>query len=210
MGENADIVRRAFDAFSRKSGKYDVDETRARWGRLAASPPRWIGIGTLIYEARKADPCFPKHKPASDPGNEPEQEDATAAPEDDRVQINLQRTDTLRSEGPLRAAMIWKGIGAGERYAPEFAEVFPAAFRDIAVQPSWLTSDVLALARGIYDERAFGRMPILADALQDAGCDRDDILSHCRATHWEHVRGCWVIDLLLGRPWREPQPTGQG
>jgi hypothetical protein len=79
----------------------------------------------------------------------------------------------------------------------------PLPFRDTAVQPSWLTSDVLALARGIYEEKAFDRMPFLADALQDAGCDNDEMLNHCRAEGWEHVRGCWVIDLLLGRPWRE-------
>jgi hypothetical protein len=55
----------------------------------------------------------------------------------------------------------------------------------------------------MYDSRDFSAMPILADALQDAGCDNTDILSHCRVEGWEHVRGCWVIDLLLGRPWRE-------
>jgi hypothetical protein len=79
----------------------------------------------------------------------------------------------------------------------------PLPFRDIAVAPSWLTADVRLLAKGIYDAKAFDRMPILADALQDAGCDSPDILDHCRAANWEHVRGCWVIDLLLGRPWRE-------
>jgi hypothetical protein len=83
-------------------------------------------------------------------------------------------------------------------------EIFgPLPFRDIAAEPSWLTSDVLALARGIETEKAFDRMPILADALQDAGCTSDDVLNHCRAVGWEHGRGCWVVDLLLGRPWRE-------
>jgi hypothetical protein len=81
----------------------------------------------------------------------------------------------------------------------------PLPFRDVAVNPLWLTSDVLALTRGIYDEKAFDRMPILADALQDAGCDNAEMLTHCRAEGWEHVRGCWVIDLLLGRPWKEPR-----
>jgi hypothetical protein len=71
-------------------------------------------------------------------------------------------------------------------------------FRPIARDPSWLTSDVLLLARGIYDEKAFDRMPILADALQDAGCENVDVLSHCRDSG-EHVRGCWVVDLLLGK-----------
>jgi hypothetical protein len=64
--------------------------------------------------------------------------------------------------------------------------------------PTWLSSDVVALARGIYDERAFDRMPILADALQDAGYDNTDILTHCRGPG-PHVRGCWVVDLVLGR-----------
>ena len=64
--------------------------------------------------------------------------------------------------------------------------------------PAWLTSTVLALAKGIYEERAFDRMPILADALQDAGCDSADILDHCRGPG-PHVRGCWVVDLVLGK-----------
>jgi hypothetical protein len=64
--------------------------------------------------------------------------------------------------------------------------------------PEWLTSTVVALARGIYDDRAFDRMPILADALQDAGCDNADMLNHCRC-NGPHVRGCWVVDLLLGK-----------
>jgi hypothetical protein len=67
------------------------------------------------------------------------------------------------------------------------------------IDPAWRTSDVMLLANGIYAERAFDRMPILADALQDAGCTSDDILSHCRDTKLAHVRGCWVIDLVLGK-----------
>lgn len=70
-------------------------------------------------------------------------------------------------------------------------------FRKAKLDPAWLTSDVCALARGIYDEKAFDRMPILADALQDAGCENDDVLSHCRDAKQTHVRGCWVVDLLL-------------
>jgi len=76
--------------------------------------------------------------------------------------------------------------------------VFGNPFRPITLNPSWLTSTVFALAQGIYADRAFDRMPILADALQDAGCDNDDILNHCREQR-EHVRGCWAIDLLLAK-----------
>jgi hypothetical protein len=71
-------------------------------------------------------------------------------------------------------------------------------FRHVTLHTSWLTSTVVALATGIYAERAFDRMPILADALQDAGCDNDEILNHCRGKG-VHVRGCWVLDRLLGK-----------
>jgi len=64
--------------------------------------------------------------------------------------------------------------------------------------PEWLTSTVVALARGVYEDRGFDRLPILADALQDAGCENEDILTHCRG-EGPHVRGCWVVDLLLGK-----------
>jgi hypothetical protein len=75
--------------------------------------------------------------------------------------------------------------------------LIPNPFRPVSLAPAWFTSDVLALARGIYDDRAFDRMPILADALQDAGCTNDDVLNHCRDAQQVHVRGCWVVDLLL-------------
>jgi hypothetical protein len=77
-------------------------------------------------------------------------------------------------------------------------DIFGNPFRPIAFDPSWHTSTVVALATGIYEEKAFDRMPILADALQDAGCDNEEILQHCRGEN-VHVRGCFVVDLLLGR-----------
>jgi hypothetical protein len=70
-------------------------------------------------------------------------------------------------------------------------------YRRARINPRWLTSTVVALAEGIYVDRAFDRLPILADALQDAGCDSADILAHCRSDG-PHVRGCWVVDLILG------------
>jgi hypothetical protein len=78
-------------------------------------------------------------------------------------------------------------------------DIFGNPFRPVGFDPAWRTTDVLLLARGIYEERAFDRMPILADALQDAGCDSDDILAHCRDASATHVRGCWVVDLVLGK-----------
>ncbi|QJW96865.1 hypothetical protein [Frigoriglobus tundricola] len=75
-------------------------------------------------------------------------------------------------------------------------DIFGNPFRPVTLEPLWLTFDVQALARGIYDNKAFDRMPILADALQDAGCDNTDVLGHCRGAE-PHVRGCWVVDMLL-------------
>jgi hypothetical protein len=62
----------------------------------------------------------------------------------------------------------------------------------------WNGGTVVKIALAIYEERAFERMPILGDALEDAGCDNADILAHCRGPG-PHVRGCWVVDLLLGK-----------
>jgi hypothetical protein len=80
-----------------------------------------------------------------------------------------------------------------------FRDVFGNPYRPVAADPGWLSPTAVALARGIYTERAFDRLPILADALQDAGCENADMLSHCRGPNQVHVRGCWVVDLLLGR-----------
>jgi hypothetical protein len=71
-------------------------------------------------------------------------------------------------------------------------------FRPVTLDSAWLTSTVVALARQMYESRDFSAMPILADALQDAGCDNDNILSHCRGPG-PHVRGCWVVDLVLAK-----------
>jgi hypothetical protein len=67
------------------------------------------------------------------------------------------------------------------------------------IKSAWRTDTVLALAKQIYVAEEFGAMPILADALQDAGCDNEHILSHCRDTTQVHVRGCWVLDLLFDK-----------
>ncbi|WP_246173617.1 hypothetical protein [Limnoglobus roseus] len=89
--------------------------------------------------------------------------------------------------------------------APEFnhqawllRDIFGNPFRPVACDPAWRTSTAVGLAEVIYDDRAFDRLPILADALQDAGCEDADILAHCRGDG-PHVRGCWVVDLVLGK-----------
>jgi len=74
--------------------------------------------------------------------------------------------------------------------------VFGNPFRPVTLDPRSRTADVLGLARGAYEDRAFDRLPLLADALMDAGCDDEQVLAHCRS-EGPHVRGCWVVDLVL-------------
>jgi hypothetical protein len=76
--------------------------------------------------------------------------------------------------------------------------IFGNPFRPVAFAPEWRTETAVALAAGIYDERAFDRLPILADALEEAGCDHPDVLRHCRGPG-PHARGCWVVDGVLGK-----------
>lgn len=62
----------------------------------------------------------------------------------------------------------------------------------------WEGGLAVSLAEGIYHDRAFDRMPYLGDALEEAGCDDERVLAHCRDER-PHVLGCWVVDLLLGK-----------
>jgi hypothetical protein len=78
-------------------------------------------------------------------------------------------------------------------------DVFGNPFHPVVFSASWRTDTVLSLARQMYEAHEFSAMPILADALQDAGCDSADILDHCRDPQQAHVRGCWVVDLVLGK-----------
>jgi hypothetical protein len=110
--------------------------------------------------------------------------------------------------GAAKSAAIARAMVPGTsavRKATEWAaqadlvrDIFGNPFRPVTFPPSWLTFTVTALARQMYETRDFSAMPILADALQDAGCENDDILDHCRGPG-PHVRGCWVVDLVLGK-----------
>jgi hypothetical protein len=81
---------------------------------------------------------------------------------------------------------------------PFIRDIFGNPLRPVAADPRWLTSTAVALAQTIYGDRAFDRLPILADALEDAGCDDYDVLGHLRG-EGPHVRGCWALDLVLGK-----------
>jgi hypothetical protein len=85
-----------------------------------------------------------------------------------------------------------------EKQVETLKDIIGNPFRHVTMDPRWLTSTVVDLATTIYDHRAYERMPLLADALMDTGCDKEEIIAHCRG-EGPHVRGCWVVDLLLGK-----------
>lgn len=131
-----------------------------------------------------------------------------------------------KSEGPLSAAamavytssphfdmnVLSNAMGAAVEAFPKRArkkvekrsqalllrDIFGNPFRSVIFSPKWRTDTAVALAQHMYDSRDFGAMPILADALQDAGCDSENVLNHCRGPG-PHVRGCWVVDAVLGK-----------
>jgi hypothetical protein len=79
--------------------------------------------------------------------------------------------------------------------------IFGNPFRPVILDPdilTWHGGLPVSMAQKMYDSRDFSDMPVLADALEEAGCRDADILGHCRSGG-EHFRGCWVIDLLLGK-----------
>jgi len=104
------------------------------------------------------------------------------------------RSASDRTPEALAPTMVRWGFGSPDL----IREIFPNPFSPPRFDPAWRTSDVFALARGIYDDRTFDGLPVLADALQDAGCDNDELLNHLRDTSRAHVRGCWALDLCLG------------
>src|SRR5436305_432536 len=97
---------------------------------------------------------------------------------------------------------------SAERFAAELQEqtallrdIFGNPFCPVSAAPSWLAwggGTVVRMAEAIYEERRFEDLPYLGDALEGAGCDNQDLLAHCR-TPETHVRGCWVVDLVLDR-----------
>src|SRR5262249_30224679 len=101
---------------------------------------------------------------------------------------------------PAHNLRFWMAVKMFDAHArvSSFHELFGNPFRPVTLAPSWNTGTVAALARHVYAGSDFSAMPVLADALEDARCDNRDILDHCRGPG-PHVRGCWVVDLLLNK-----------
>jgi hypothetical protein len=112
------------------------------------------------------------------------------------------------AELPLGHGVIWRRHGEWMTPSTEeqqarcalLRDIFGNPFRVVSIAPSvrmWAGGVAVHLAEGVYDVRAFDRLPILADALEEAGSTDADLLNHCRQPG-EHVRGCWVVDLIRG------------
>lgn len=89
----------------------------------------------------------------------------------------------------------------GPSHSDRLRCIFGNPFRRVSISPAWLTWNggmVPKFAQTIYDERRFEDLPILGDMLEDAGCTNEDVLSHLR-TPSPHGRGCWAVDILLGK-----------
>ncbi len=98
------------------------------------------------------------------------------------------------------AAFDMEFISTMQHWGPTtLRDIFGNPFRPVTFSPKWRTDTAVSLAKQMYESREFGAMPILADALQDADCDNDYLLNHCRDANQVHVRGCWVVDLVLGK-----------
>jgi hypothetical protein len=105
----------------------------------------------------------------------------------------------------LRSVAFYVAMGSGrgekKKQIRLLHDIFGNPFHATTCDPSWLTWEdgtIPKLAQGIYDDRAFDRLPVLADALEDAGCTNADLMTHLRNSG-PHVRGCWAVDLLTGR-----------
>ena len=102
-------------------------------------------------------------------------------------------------DGPNRDQEASELATAERRFQSDLLrDIFGNPFRPVAFDPAWRTEAAVGIAAKMYDDRQFAAMPILADALQDAGCEDEQVLTHCREPG-THVRGCWVVDLLLGK-----------
>jgi hypothetical protein len=112
-------------------------------------------------------------------------------------QLEVWADESAESSAPLG----WTDLDTAGLMAAVIRDILGNPFRPVSLNGSWLIwndGSVPKMAQAIYDHRRFADLPILADALEDAGCADADILTHCRSGG-EHVRGCWVVDLLLGK-----------
>jgi hypothetical protein len=194
-----DVSRRvvvSYDQFLSADGPWDVfASARSRLWNAAQSGQRTIipslmfqwsltpyGIANLVQDLAWSTACYEHRERIA--------ELERTASDDERFAWGFFGYDF--SESGATATTLYQPLPALLR------EVLGNPFRPVTPNRAWQTPAVQGLASGILNDNAFDRMPVLADALEEAGCDNADILSHCRS-EGPHVEGCWAIDLLLGK-----------
>jgi hypothetical protein len=209
VGELIDYLRETGRAGARRSRLYACALARLLWDglghdahrRLVESAEAFadgrIPFGALA-EARAVASGFPERYTAEGFDGE-------------KVCPGRVAFDAAREDAAAGAWWAWGNAALVCEYLPQvpgtgridlagiLRDIFGNPFRPVPFAAEWRTDTALALARQMYESRDFSAMPILADALQDAGCDSDDVLNHCREAGAVHVRGCWVCDLVLGK-----------
>jgi hypothetical protein len=190
---NADLGDEILDERSRLLRAYDRRQLRnpllERMDRIRASEfpgtptirrqPEFLAlqaVGSLLYDDYDGRTW----------NSEQALESALTACDAQRPTIGQQRKDVASSPMSLRRC-------------ETIRDIYGNPSQPVSFSPAWRTDTAVALARQMYDSRDFGAMPILADALQDAGCGDEQLLDHCRDPKQLHVRGCWVVDLVLGK-----------
>ncbi len=203
---------------SRKSRLYLLACGRLAWGQLPGVCRVAIGLAERIYggrvtDRRLRDMVYPSIEALTHCRGEAEEVNVIGR---ELVGLGLAVTADVWADKDIPAAE-WSGF-AHLAYLPFYREGTPnyrlipaelhspALIREIfgnpfqrvpLLQPAWLTETVMQLARKADSEGDFGVLPILADALQDAGCDRADLLRHLRSGG-PHVPGCWALSAVLG------------
>jgi hypothetical protein len=115
----------------------------------------------------------------------------------DRVLAEVPRLSAPPAVWEAAVQTDWLGVEVGPDPAAAVVRDLFGGPTPVRFPDDWKTGTATAVAAGIAEDGAFDRLPVLADALEDAGCDDDRVLAHCRGPgpHW---RGCWVVDGVLG------------
>lgn len=166
----SDIAKQAIQTPSGLFGLIDINAARA------------------AYDAADSDPaCMAASAAWSATGSDLELQDA-----------GYELVDTAINRANEAAVFASDTTSEEAIQAELLRDIFGDPFRELALDSQWATQTVIAIAKEMYSSRDFGAIRTLADALEAAGCGDVDILEHCRS-RGPHVRGCWVVDLILGK-----------
>jgi hypothetical protein len=177
IGEYRDAVRRAYEAAEELRSRAYAPEKRDRDHALVAATQAASAAAGAPRRHGVWDLDMPLYRMARDVANVAE----FAIRWDPRSREDHSRAD---QESAFQAVILRDIVGDPDR--------------PVVLDPIWLMPTAIKIAEAIYAERAFDRMPYLGDVLEQEGCTSTVVLEHCRSEA-PHVRGCWVVDLVLGR-----------